>query len=141
MEFLNSDYPLSETRIAECEAACGVLLPLSLRECYLAANGGVPNPYVFENTDLDTVVSEFLPLASESRGTAVQCYQRLVLDRKIVPEGMFPFAMDGGGDYFFTDTTSRDGAVYFFRGDSSGTDALIKLNLGISGFWGALKPE
>ena len=29
----------------------------------LASNGGEPDPYVFENDELDTVVSKFLPLS------------------------------------------------------------------------------
>jgi cell wall assembly regulator SMI1 len=140
MNFTNSDDPLSESEIARCEADLAIRLPSSLRECYLIANGGEPNPYVFQNAKLDTVVTEFLPLKSRSRGTSVQCYRRLVLEKKLVHSSLFPFAVDGGGDYFFTDMQTSEGAVYFYRSDSI-NDPLLKLNLGIDDFWAALKPE
>lgn len=141
MRFLESNAPASEEQIAKCEAACGVTLPAPLKACYSKSNGGVPEPYVFENDDLDTVVSEFLPLVLRGPSSAVRTYLTLVRERKIVPARFFPFAVDGGGDYFLVDTASRKGAVYFFRGDSDGPDRLLSLYLGVLEFWEALKPE
>jgi hypothetical protein len=102
MEFLNPDPALTEVQIKECETACGLRLPQALRETYLSANGGRPNPYVFEKK-IDTAISQFLPLMTkvERRETALDVYQDLVLERAIVPITYFPFAVDGGGDYFF----------------------------------------
>jgi hypothetical protein len=107
---------------------------------YLASNGGEPDPYVFENDELDTVVSEFLPLRSESRGTAVRSYKLLVLERAVVSPNLFPFAVDGGGDYFFVDTETPDGKVFFFRSDAA-DPSLVSLGIDINEFWAALKPE
>ena len=140
MNFTGSSDAISGLQIAACEEACGVRLPLSLRECYQESNGGQPEPYVFENDHLDTVVSEFLPLSTDGRGGAVKTYLLLVRERKIVPSHFFPFAVDGGGEYFFVDTKSEEGAVYFFRSDSN-EPGLLPLNLGVREFWQALKPE
>jgi len=107
---------------------------------YLASNGGEPDPYVFENDELDTVVSEFLPLRSESRGTAVQTYKLLVLERAIVSPNFFPFAVDGGGDYFFIDTKTPDGKVFLFRSDAA-APSLVSLGINLNEFWASLKPE
>lgn len=141
MTFTNADHQIDDAQIDRCEAECGIRLPLSLRAAYLASNGGEPEPYVLQTDDIDTVVSEFLPLKSSSRGTAVQSYVRLVRERAIVPPHFFPFAVDGGGDYFFIDADSVDGKVYFYRSDSAGTPSLLPLGLNVDEFWNALRSE
>jgi len=119
-----------------------VTLPDPLRRQYLRANGGSPDPYVFENDELDTVVAAFLPLTATGDGdTAVETYADLVASKGIVPRHFFPFAVDGGGDYFFVDTATAEGAVYFYRSDSAEAAGLVPLHLGVDDFWSALKPE
>ncbi|CAN5401690.1 hypothetical protein BH09VER1_BH09VER1_09190 [soil metagenome] len=141
MKFTNPDSAIAEDEILRCEADCGIRLPCPLRLIYLDSNGGEPDPYVFQNDELDTVVSEFLPLKSELRGTAVQSYIRLVREKAIVFANFFPFAVDGGGDYFFVDTKTPDGKVYIFRSEATKSPALLPLGIGIDEFWMALKPE
>jgi hypothetical protein len=140
MTFTNPDPPINDALIDRCEAECGIRLPASLRAAYLLSNGGEPEPYVLQTNEVDTIVSEFLPLKSESRGTAVQSYHRLVRECAIVPQHYFPFAVDGGGDYFFVDTESSDGKVFFFRSDSN-SPSLLPLELNIDQFWESLRPE
>jgi cell wall assembly regulator SMI1 len=141
MIFSNGDLQIDDARIDRCEAECGIRFPRALRALYLASNGGEPDPYVLERDAIDTVVSELLPLVSNSRGTAVQSYLRLVLERAIVPPQYFPFAVDGGGDYFFVDTDTIDGKVFFYRSDSIDMPLLHPLELNIDEFWKALRPE
>lgn len=140
VNFANPDPPITEDEIRQCEFDCGIRLPPPLRSTYVASNGGEPDSYVFENDELDTVVSEFLPLRSESRETAVQTYQILVMERAIVSRNFFPFAVDGCGDYFFVDTETPDGRVFFFRSDSV-APSLVFLGMGLNEFWASLKPE
>jgi hypothetical protein len=143
MKFLNPEPPLSELQVDECEAGCGLLLPKALRQFYLFSNGGEPEPYVFRDK-IDTVVSEFLPLLTENEDqlTAIEVYQHLVLDQAIVPSAFFPFAVDGGGDFFFTDTSTNHGAVYFYNNDAlEESESLVDLELGVADFWKALTPE
>lgn len=141
MNFTNSDSPITEAQIVECEANSGIRLPASLRSTYLKYNGGEPDPYVFQDDRIDTVVSEFLPLKSMSRGSAVRSYELLVKERAIVPSNFFPFAVDGGGDYFFVDMNTPDGKVFFFLSDSTDVSALHPLGMGLYEFWDALIPE
>jgi hypothetical protein len=141
MEFLNPDRPLTDGMISLCEDACGLVLPDPVRQIYLRSNGGEPEPYVFQNDELDTVISQFLPLVSESRGTAVQSYRRLVAEKALVPANLFPFAVDGGGDYFFVDCKTAEGAVYFYRSDTGFDEKLVPLGLNFDKFWGALVSE
>ncbi|MBZ9794587.1 SMI1/KNR4 family protein [Mesorhizobium sp. ES1-4] len=135
MEFLNPDQLLTDAMIDQCEEACRLVFPAPVREFYLKANGGEPEFYVFQNDELDTAVSEFLPLVSRSRGTAVQSYRRLVTEKALVPVNLFPFAVDGGGDYFFVDTSTAEGAVYFYRSDTVRDEKLVPLNLNFAAFW------
>jgi cell wall assembly regulator SMI1 len=144
MKFTEAEAPLTEDDVSAAEMHAGVLFPRELRRQYLQSNGGSPEPYVYEDDNLDTVVAEYLPLkSSRGTGTAVDAYRNLVLSKKIVPPNFFPFAVDGGGDYFFLDCSSPDGLVYFYRGDTSDdeTQRLLALNVGIGEFWSRLKEE
>lgn len=141
MTFSNSEPSLSHADIADAEAILGMSLPIAVREHYLAVNGGSPVPYVYEDTNLETVVSEFLPLKSEHIRTALKTYEHLVLRKKLVPRPFFPFAVDGGGDYFFVDCSTSDGVVHFFRSDSARGAHLLNLRVGYKKFWPLLKPE
>jgi hypothetical protein len=110
-----------------------------LRGQYLKSNGGTPDPYVYEDDDVDTVVSEFLPLVScRAKRTAFNVYENLVLAKALVPLQFFPFAVDGGGDYFFVDCSSANENVSFFVGDDR---SLLRLSVGLPEFWARLKQE
>jgi cell wall assembly regulator SMI1 len=141
MRFTNSDPSITVKDIVEIEAMLGSSLPSAVRNLYLSTNGGSPEPYVFENQEIDTVVAELLPLKSSRRGTAPKSYQRLVLERRVFPPNFFPFAIDGGGDHFLVDLRTPSGQVYFYRSDSAKGGQLLALNLEFTQFWSALKEE
>jgi SMI1 / KNR4 family (SUKH-1) len=141
MQFSDSDETLSPVQLEQIEEDLQLEFPEPFKRLYLESNGGSPSPYVFTNEDIDTVVSELLPLTSRSSGTAVRSYKHLVLDSKLVPRRLFPFAIDGGGDYFFVDCSSPTGTVYFYRSESSEGDRLVDLGLGFEEFWESLTGE
>jgi hypothetical protein len=124
--------------IADVEVTFDLKLPAQVQKLYLSVNGGVPEPYVFESDTLDTVVSEFLPLKWKN-DTAIDVYLGLVRDKQLVPKCFFPFAVDGGGDYFFVDTATPDGLVYFYRHDTASSDPLLNLRVGFDQFWALLR--
>jgi hypothetical protein len=140
MRFENPEVPVTLDEIKLIESKLSLSLPQKLKEQYLCSNGGSPDPYVYE----DTVVASFLPLLS-SRGkrTAIDTYEHLVQSQRIVPHHYFPFAVDGGGDYFFVDCASKDGIVFLYRSDNSFDDdaPLVSLGVGVGEFWFRLKPE
>jgi hypothetical protein len=139
MKFLNANRPVSRVEIADIEVTLGLGLPPSLISQYCQSNGGVPNPYVYEDNNVDTVVAAFLPIVSAyASRTAADVYRHLILEKKIVPQQYFPFAVDGGGDYFFVDCSTEDGEVSFFSADDR---SLLPLLIGIKDFWRALKAE
>ena len=140
MKFTNQGSTITTRDIEHVENSLGLKLPRAVHKLYLFANGGSPKPYVFENDSIDTVVSGLLPLKAQ-KGTAIVAYKKLVLNKKLVPQQFFPFAVDGGGDYFFVDCSTIDGTVYFFRGDSASAERLISLAVGFDQFWSLLKDE
>jgi hypothetical protein len=141
VKFVNSEPAVSLADIVEVEQRLSLQLPAVLQALYLKSNGGFPHPYVFEDENIDTVVSEFLPIRSANEGTAVAAYANLVLEKGIVGRSFFPFAVDGGGDYFFVDCSTAEGAVYFYRGDSASADRFVDLRINLDNFWSLLKEE
>jgi hypothetical protein len=138
--FTSGGPALSSADVTNAERKLGITFPAALRRAYLSSNGGSPYPYVFENDDLDTVVTEFLPLSGRT-GTAIQTWTRLIREQGLLPERYFPFAVDGGGDYFFVDCASPEGAVYIYRSDTSLDDRLLDLRMELDDFWASLKEE
>jgi hypothetical protein len=141
MKFTESDPAVTAEEIAGIEVSLGIRLPPPVRKLYLSSNGGVPDPYVFEDENISTAITELLPLRSDVSDTAPKVYECLVLGRELVSRRFFPFAVEGGGDYFFVDTMTANGAVYFYRHDTTDPEPLINLRIGFDKFWAALKQE
>jgi hypothetical protein len=141
MHFTNVGCSISSEDITAIENQLHLCFPYTFRKFYLKTNGGIPEPYVFENDAIDTVVSEVLPLKAESRNTAPTVYNRLVLDKHLVPIKYFPFAVDGGGDYFFIDCETSDGFICFYNSDTNEQEHLIPLNMNLDQFFETLKSE
>lgn len=136
--FKHSGKPLTDSDIEDVEKSLKIHFPLDVRALYNRSNGGAPSPYMFG--PLDTAISEFMPLTSLEPGTtSVECYKNLVLEQHLAPREMFPFAVDGAGDYFFVDTGFDHGPVYFY--DSQADDPLINLHMDFKSFWEALKKD
>lgn len=143
MKFDKSENSISADAIEKIRLDLGVNFPQELNDLYLRSNGGVPEPYVYEDDNVDTVVTEFLPISSNSnKRTSADVYKHLVLSKAIVPRHYFPFAVDGGGDYFFVDCSSKGGTVHFYRSECATSNMPLKsLEMGLDEFWLRLKPE
>ena len=144
MKFVNLDKRLNAEEVSSLEEDLRISFPGPLRRLFLENNGGEPEPYVYHEDQLYTVVNETLPLVSQDgRGTAIDTYENLVLGKRIVPVNFFPFAIDAGGDYFFVDCEGPAAPVFFYRSDSILSDENCLLDLGVSldEFWERLVPE
>lgn len=141
--FTDSGHPLTADDVARSEAILGFRLPEPLRRFYLATNGGVPDRYVYEDANIDTVVSQFLPLHSDApAGHAVEDCFGLAARTGLVGARFLPFAVDGGGDYFLVDAASANAVVYFYNSDAADESRrLISLHLGLDDFCAALQWE
>jgi hypothetical protein len=144
MKFVNHDKLPTEAEVASAEIELGFKFPASLRSFFLENNGADPVPYVFKSETLHTVVNETLPLISNTgRGTALDSYKKLVIEKAIVARNFFPFAVDAGGDYFFVNCDTPDASVHFYRSDTAfpEIDILEQVASSLDEFWKALKTE
>ena len=141
--FGNCDVELTEDDLAKTEVELGCSFPPPLRAHYLKDNGGIPSPYIYRDGSLETAISAALPMKSlSSRRTIVDVYKRLVRALGLVPGHFVPFAVDGGGGYFFCDCSSQEGLVSFYRHDTAYEDKrLLPLGLGFSAFWASLRSD
>jgi SMI1 / KNR4 family (SUKH-1) len=137
MRFDNSRAPLTNEALSSAEAEVGLRFPSGLREHYLRSNGGAPDPYIFRRGSIVVAISECLPLRDGPGLSAMDTYRMLVLKRKVLPEYLFPFAVDGGGNLFLVDCRSDDGSVYVWWHDVPDNN-LLDLRTGISDFWSYL---
>ena len=121
----------------------GFKLPEIVRDHFLKNNGGVPNPHVFIlDHFIATEVACSLSVITNSGGTLVgDVYGRFVSNGWIA-EGLLPFAVDAGGDYFFVDCRSDRLDTYFYdtqvRTEGPG---LVDLERGFLDFWETLSSE
>ncbi|QDV21468.1 SMI1 / KNR4 family protein [Gimesia panareensis] len=142
MQFTNAGRKLSAEEIEKIESETGLRFPTSLRQFYLKQNGGEPDPYVLEHDELfiSTVISKVLPLlSSHDNDTATDTYHNLVIGKALVPRSFFPFAVDGGGDYFFINCNT--GGIHYIKSDRYPEMELIDLQTNLDGFWQLLQPE
>jgi hypothetical protein len=119
----------------------GYLIAVLIRAAYLRANGGQPDPYVIENSRVDTVVSEFLSLTTGEGLSSPEAYASLIQKKGLAPPNFFPFAVEGGGDFFFVDLNTSTADVYIYTADAEPGEELQSLGLGLDEFWSSLKPE
>ena len=142
MEFKNLDVLLDDSDIDRIEREIGLRFPRELVAFYKSFNGGEPEPYVFRHEGVESVISETLPLISRnSRRTAVQTYINLVVGKRIVEPGYFPFAVDAGGDYFFVDCSWIRGSVHYYQSDSVFSPGLVKVAESLAELFGSCGPE
>jgi len=138
MPFTSTGKPLSENDIREVETYLGFALPPDVREMYLTANGGIPEPYVLSLDCLDTSISRFLPLkADHGSFTASMVYDKTIRELQWCPAGFLPFAADSGGNFFFVDCSAPGSQVYFCSHESGLTDP-VNLDLTFTQFWESL---
>ena len=141
IRFEGSDAPLSIDDILELERQIGLVFPGPLRAAYLRSNGGQPDPYVIETSIVDTVVSEFLSLTTTEGLSSPEAYASLVRRKGLAPANFFPFAVEGGGDFFLVNLSTPTAEVYIYTGDAEPGEELRSLGLGLDDFWSSLKPE
>lgn len=141
MKFRKHRPALRPGDISDVEDRFELTLPEDLKAIYMQSNGGTLVDYVYDDVEVATVISQILPLSADSGMNAARSYHLLVEDRGIVPRHFFPFAVDGGGDYFFVDCRTDEGRVHFFRADEDPPEQLLDLGVGIADFSARLRPE
>ncbi len=112
--FVSVGKKISENQIAMIEADLGITLPEELRNHYLKFNGGRPQKCYYTNVIDTFVVDQFIPI-KYGDFTFEDVYRQHVIEDKIIPSYLIPFAIDPGGDYFCISVRAEDkGKVFFF---------------------------
>jgi hypothetical protein len=115
-EFMNPQRGISESELSELENLTGYQLPLDFKEHYLLFNGGEPEHCLYMLDGDPLVIQEFFPIGYGAVGSTVDAHFReLVLEDKIIPSNLLPFARDPSGDFYCLDMES--GKVIIFRAE------------------------
>lgn len=112
----NPSAPIVTSDLDEVENRFGFKFPQDVRDFYLATNGGRPEKDRFVYGDQMCTIHEFLPIKHRKKSLTLEA--TLLRVRSLLPDHLFPFAVDPGGDYFCFSTADADcGAIYFYRMD------------------------
>ena len=117
-KFVQTEKPIKLEDIEEIEIKYGFSFPKDFKTLYMKYNGGSPEKYLYRLEDIVLVVSEFLPVKYGTDKEQLEYYYKdLVLDEKILPNYLVPFAIDPGGDFFcFSIRKEEDyGSIYIWR--------------------------
>lgn len=113
---MRSKQSLTIEDIARLEQRLGLVLPGDLRELYLRANGGVPQPDSFEKDDEFYTVQCILPIVGPDDG--LEFAYTTLLANEVLPPNLIPFADDPNGDSF----------VYSIAPDSFGEIRFLQMD-------------
>lgn len=116
VKLIDSSPSLTANDLNKVEASLGVVFPPALRTMWLESNGGVLDEErcVYQNDQYEFDIKYFLPvLHTKEEGIlrVESLYNLLTHDKKMLPETMLPFAIDGGGFPFCVNISN--GTVHF----------------------------
>jgi len=126
------------------ESDLGEPLPLDFVSFYEKANGG----YFIRNCwktldDVVYVVGQILPIkySLSSSGMLLEDSYRTLSERRLLPEGCIPFAVDIGGNYFCVQTT--ESRVYWLDHEKplSDKDSVVIISNNFKNFISGLLSE
>lgn len=131
VKLIGSSPSVTEKELDGVEAALGLRFPGELRDMLLKNNGGVldNDRCIYQNEHYEYDIKYFLPVLhvkSDGIMTAERLYTLLSGEKKLIPENMLPFAIDGGGFPFCINMT--DGSVHFISLESQ-KDNYLEPNL------------
>ena len=128
--------------LAAIERATGWRLPDDFREFALRFSGGAPNETDFDFADGQTgkfyaSAAEFLSLKAADERSILQSMQRI----EYFPDGLVPFAADGGGNYVCFDfrTSGVPNVVFWNHGRRGLTDEISLVSRSFEDFIHCLK--
>ena len=113
---------LTPADIRDVELAIGIELPEDLRRHYLWGNGGfaIRSEFIVPDSDFDQYdVAHWNSMKYLRQAHDVlfeDTYQVLVRDKKLIPDRLVPFAVNGGGDFFCMDRVTQE--IVFYAMDS-----------------------
>ena len=130
----------NESDMRKLVALVGFEIPDVVKVYFMQFGGGVPNPFLLRIQDfVDTEVSYLLSILADSGGPSIGDVYLNFRESERVPQGFLPFAVDGGGDFFFVNCLKSSTPTFFY--DSKVNRRLIDLDRGFEDFWDLLESE
>jgi 7-cyano-7-deazaguanine synthase len=122
-EFTKCKKTLCESDLSAVEHHLRIKLPTDLRQHYLRYNGGKPENtcWVFANREYDDIeVRDFIPIRytkdfGDDPDFTAEGRAREGWAGNTLPNNLFPFAFDWGGNYFCVD--HQTSAIYYYLRD------------------------
>lgn len=113
-QIIDTETPISIADISDIEKRFGITFPESVRNHYLAFNGGRPVKNLFLKDGEYFQIQEFLPIKHGNKDCLFEdTYQDLVADTPEFPDHLMPIAVDPGGDYYCVSMRPQDfGSIY-----------------------------
>lgn len=124
--------PLSEEMIRGGELLFGVTFPADYRECVRVNHGGRPKPNHFvvpgQTVAWGSCVASLLTLDWRRSENVWASLAILAVDKQL-PDGLFPFAEDGGGDFLCLDFRGGSDCprVVYWSHDIGGDDSVVSV--------------
>jgi hypothetical protein len=145
---------VTETDLLEAQREVGLIFPPGLKNSFVRARGGRPEPPLFSYKGKSALVDCTLPLASQGQSVLAGCTPRLasqrnsavlaydhLVNRWKAPKNLFPFAYDGAGNLFCVDCDTSTGMVFVFLLDLGLEDQTVPLDVDIDDFWTHMRPD
>lgn len=124
--------PLPDRVIRGAELLFGVTFPADYREYVRVNHGGRPEPGTFTvrgpTATWDSSLGVLLSLDWRRSENVWGCLAGLAIDSQL-PDGLFPFAEDGGGDLLCLDYRHgpTDPAVVYWSHEVGGPDGIVPM--------------
>lgn len=122
-----SSKPITKEEIKNIEDKVKIKFPEEIINFYLKHNGGIMadnrDIYIDEINDIDVTLKLFLPMKYKRSDEDVlfeEFYEKIVLEKQLIPINYLPFAIDYGGNPYCINL--NDGKVYIgYLEDYDGT--------------------
>jgi hypothetical protein len=147
------DDTVTEAELLAAQRNVGLVFPPGLKNFFVRARGGHPEPPLFSHKEKAVQVHGTLPLVSRRKSVLVRCTPRLLsqrddavlaydhlVNRWRAPKNLFPFAYDQGGNLFCVDCNTPTGMVLVFLLDLGLENPIISLDVDIDEFWAHMRP-
>ena len=123
--------PVDDTVIEEVEEFLGIKFPNDYRECAKVCHGGTPSPgeFVVYSLGLVKFASCLGYLCSLNKGDPQGILNTALMLEDVLPNGLVPFAGDGGGDlicFRYTEQSLPPSIVYY-QHELSNDEAIVHL--------------
>ena len=119
MVFFETSDSLKPVDLENVENEFGIIFPADFKKHYLKYNGGYPEKDEFTWEDKSTTtINTFFSIKYKGFSNLEAVYRQVTIDDPYLPVGIFPFAVDDGGNFFCISVRLNDyDCIYYCNDD------------------------